>query len=116
MKKVKINEDGFVASPYIKDANIEVEVNDELYASLMTCQIGKNWKLQDGEFIIVDILEDKVIRERRNIECFGVIDNRSPLWFNHLSEDRKQELNVWYEAWLSATETKIIPEKLEWLE
>ncbi len=116
MKKVKINQDGFVASPYIKNANIEMEVNDELYASLMTCQIGRNWKLQEGEFAVVDILEDKVIRERRNIECFGVIDNRSPLWFNHLPKERKQELNAWYEAWLLATETKIIPEKPSWLE
>ena len=93
MKKVRINQDGFVASPYIKDANIEIEVNEELYTSLMTCQIGKNWKHQNGEFIIADILEDKVIRERRNIECFSVIDNRSPLWFNHLSEERRIPLS-----------------------
>lgn len=116
MKKVKINQDGFVASPYIKDANIEIEVNDELYTSLMICQIGKNWKLQDENFIMVDILDDKVIRERRNIECFSVIDNRSPLWYKHLSEERKNELDAWYEAWLVATETKIIPEKPNWLE
>lgn len=116
MKKVKINQDGFVASPYIKDANIEMKVNDELYASLMTCQIGKNWKLQDEDFIMVDILDDMVIRERRNIECFSVIDNRSPLWYKHLSEERMNELDAWYEAWLVATETKIIPEKPYWVE
>lgn len=116
MKKVKINQDGFVASPYIKDANIEIEVNDELYASLMTCQIGKNWKRQNGEFVIIDILDDKVIRKRREIECFSVIDNRSPLWYKHLSEERINELDAWYEAWLVATETKIIPEKPYWLE
>lgn len=116
MKKVKINKDGFVASPYIKDANIEIEVTDELYASIMTCQIGKNWKQEENKFIVVDILDDQVIRERRNIECFSVIDNRSPLWFNHLSEEKKQELNAWYEAWLTATATKIIPIKPEWLE
>lgn len=116
MKKVKINQDGFVASPYVKDANIEIEVEDELYEKLMTCPIGKNWKFQEGEFVVVDVLDNEVIRLRRDVECFNLIDNRSQLWFSHLSEERKQEINAWYEAWLSATETKIIPEKPEWLE
>lgn len=116
MKKVKINELGFLESPYINDANIEMEVEDKLYEKLMTCQIGKNWKVQEGKFVVVDILDDEVIRLRRNVECFNLIDNKSQLWFSHLSEEKKQELNAWYEAWLFATETKIIPENPEWLE
>lgn len=116
MKKVKINELGFLESPYINNANIEMVVEDELYEKLMTCQIGKNWRFQEGKFVIVDILDDEVIRLRRNIECFNLIDNRSQLWFSHLSEEKKQELNDWYEAWLVSTETKIIPEKPKWLE
>lgn len=65
MKKVKINEQGFLESPYISDALIERDVNDELYEKLMTCTIGMNWRLVNDEFIMVDILEDNVIRERR---------------------------------------------------
>ena len=42
MKKVKINKEGFLESIYIYDATIEVEVNDELYETLMCCKIGKN--------------------------------------------------------------------------
>lgn len=45
MKKVKINEQGFVESPYISDASIERDVDDELYVKLMTCNIGMNWRL-----------------------------------------------------------------------
>lgn len=115
MKIVKINNDGFLSSPYIADAETEIEVEDVVYEQLMECKIGKNWRYVDGEFIAVDILDDEVIRLRREIECFSLVDNRSSLWFNHLSPERKDELDAWYEAWLKATETKIIPTKPEWL-
>ena len=115
MKKVKINKDGFLESIYINDATIEIEVDDELYETLMCCKIGKNWKQEDGEFHMVELLDEQVIRERREVECFNLIDNRSPRWWSHLSEERRKELDVWYEAWLVATETQIIPEKPTWL-
>lgn len=115
MKKIRINEQGFVESPYINDASIEKEVDDKLYEKLMTCTIGMNWRLINGDFAMIDILEDKVIRERRQIECFNFVDNRSQLWWNHLSNEQKEELNKWYEAWLNAPETKVIPEKPSWI-
>ena len=115
MKKVKINKDGFLESIYINDATIEIEVDDELYETLMCCKIGKNWKQENGEFHMVELLDEQVIRERREVECFNLIDNRSPLWWSHLSEEMRKELDAWYEAWLVATETKIIPEKPTWL-
>lgn len=115
MKKVKINKEGFLESIYIYDATIEIEVDDELYETLMCCKIGKNWRQINGVFHMVDLLNDQVIRERRDVECFNLIDNRSPLWWSNLSEERKKELDAWYEAWLVATETKIIPEKPTWL-
>ena len=79
MKKVKINKDGFLESIYINDATIEIEVDDELYETLMCCKIGKNWKQEDGEFHMVELLDEQVIRERREVECFNLIDNRSSL-------------------------------------
>lgn len=115
MKKVKINKDGFLESIYINDATIEIEVDDELYETLMCCKIGKNWKQEDGEFHMVELLDEQVIRERREVECFNLIDNRSPFWWSRLSEERRKELDAWYEAWLNVTETKVIPEKPSWL-
>lgn len=55
-------------------------------------------------------------------ECFAII-NRGELWYNRLSESQKQELDVWYQAWLDVTEDTnkdengnyIIPEKPSWL-
>lgn len=115
MKKIRINEQGFVESPYINDASIERDVDDELYVKLMTCTIGMNWRLVNDEFIMVDFLEDNVIRERRKIECFNFVDNHSQLWWNHLSNEQKEELNKWYEAWLNAPETRVIPKKPSWI-
>ena len=116
MKEIKINEDGFLESPYIHDADIAKEVDDGTYEKLMSCRIGMNWRLAGDDFIMVDILDEGTIRERRQIECFNLVDNRSQLWWSHLSDERKRELNEWYEAWLKAPETKLIPEKPQWLE
>lgn len=54
------------------------------------------------------------LREQREIECFSII-NRGQLWYNSLTEEQLAELQVWYKAWLDVTETKVVPEKLEWL-
>lgn len=116
MKKVKINEQGFVESPYINDASIEKEVDDETYEMVMTCRIGMNWRHINGGFKMVDVLDEETIRERRQIECFNFIDNRSQLWWDHLSEEKKKEVNRWYEAWLAAPETKAIPDKPSWID
>lgn len=115
MKKVKINEQGFLESPYISDASIEKEVDEETYEKVMSCRIGMNWRLINDAFTMVDILDEETIRERRQIECFNFVDNRSQLWWEHLSEEQKKELNEWYEAWLAAPETKVIPEKPSWI-
>ena len=53
-------------------------------------------------------------RELREVECFSIV-NRGALWYNTLSEEQIIELNNWYLAWLDVTETKIIPQKPEWL-
>lgn len=54
------------------------------------------------------------LRERRKRECFPII-NRGKLWYARLSAEQEVELLNWYIAWLNVTETKIIPEKLEWV-
>ena len=54
------------------------------------------------------------IRDRRAKECFPVI-NRGKLWYETLTEEQIAELDKWYNEWLNATETLIIPKKPEWL-
>jgi hypothetical protein len=54
------------------------------------------------------------LRSQREKICFPYI-NRGDLWYNRLSDVQIAELNIWYQAWLDVTETKIIPEAPEWL-
>lgn len=54
------------------------------------------------------------IRERRERECFAIV-NRGELWYETLTEEQKAELDAWYQAWLDAPETLVIPEKPEWV-
>lgn len=60
-------------------------------------------------------IENKMLRKQREEECFPYI-NRGVLWYVKLNNEQKAELSVWYESWLDVTETKVIPEKPEWLD
>lgn len=59
-------------------------------------------------------IELNKLREQREYECFSII-NRGELWYARLTNEQRQELNTWYNAWLDVTETKIIPERPKWL-
>lgn len=64
-----------------------------------------------------DELRDRTInrlRSQRESECFPYI-NRGQLWYENLSEEQREELKVWYKAWLDVTETLIVPTKPDWL-
>lgn len=115
MKTVRITEEGYLLSPSFLNANIPVEVDDETYIKITICNRFKNWRLVNNEWILETLLTDDMLRLRRISECFNIIDNRSQLWWNRLTEEQKTELNDWYEKWLNITETKVIPEKPEWL-
>lgn len=54
------------------------------------------------------------LRMLREAECFPII-NRGVLWYNELTADQLDELDVWYKGWLDVTATKVIPEKPSWL-
>jgi hypothetical protein len=58
--------------------------------------------------------ELSILRSMRENVCFPYI-NRGYLWYSKLTDSQKEELDVWYQAWLDVTETKVIPEKPEWL-
>ncbi len=56
-----------------------------------------------------------VIRSRRETECFPIV-NRGKLWYKQLSYEQEIELELWYNAWLNATETLTIPERPNWVD
>jgi hypothetical protein len=55
------------------------------------------------------------IRRKRELVCFPVI-NRGKLWYERLNNIQHGELRAWYQAWLDATETLVIPDDLPWLD
>lgn len=111
---VFINKDGYVSSPYIDDADIELEVTEEQYLKTNSFPFYKNWKYENGDFILVDIISDDILRARRERECFRFTD-RGMLFYDSLSEEKLAELKAWRTAWLNVTETKVIPKRPEWL-
>lgn len=54
------------------------------------------------------------IRNRRSFECFCVVD-RGKLWYDGLTAAQLEELKAWYQAWLDAPQTGVIPDTLGWL-
>lgn len=78
----------------------------------------------DGEIVEKDLTEEiaaleekrrvEDIRRRREEECFSVI-NRGTLWYQRLTDAQKEELESWYDQWLDAPETNVIPEKPVWI-
>lgn len=54
------------------------------------------------------------LRSRREKECFPVI-NRGEMWYSLLTDEQKEELKIWYKAWLDVTETLNPPDLLPWI-
>lgn len=81
------------------------------------CQDRSYFKIENGKFVALkpqEELKADIIRETREKECFPII-NRGSLWYNKLTEQQKAELSTWYEAWLDAPATNVIPNKPSWL-
>lgn len=55
------------------------------------------------------------IRAQRETECFPII-NRGALWYDKLTAEQKAELAVWYQEWLDAPQTGVIPTKPTWID
>ena len=54
MEKIYYNENGWVCNRYpydieITDENRYIEVDDETYSKTLQCEIGKSWRVIDGE-------------------------------------------------------------------
>ena len=80
------------------------------------------YKYDNGQLTLDSIKLDELnnerlmddLRHKREINCFTYV-NRGELWYSRLSEIQKEELSVWYQAWLDVTTTKISPDKPDWL-
>jgi len=117
--KLLVNKDNFIQSPHITDANIEVtcELSESDIAKLDLVRFGYAWQLnsQHNAITEVPVTTKEAIRFNRSANCFKLIDNKSTLWYQKLTNEQKAELDAWYQAWLDATVTKIIPTKPAWL-
>lgn len=82
----------------------------------------KAYKLVDNKLILD---ENKLVESKnsaiiegyrflRKQECFPII-NRGILWYERLTPEQKEELNLWYQNWLDITITKEVPIKPNWL-
>ena len=63
---------------------------------------------EEREMIILNF------RRQREKECFPII-NRGQLWYENLTTQQYNEIQIWYKAWLDVTETLIPPTKPIWL-
>ena len=116
------NDDGYVES-YAIVGNLVggIEVSDPEDIEHFE-EHYESYGFSEGKIHFDDVWEKELnkakktenIRKRRETECFPVI-NRGLLWYETLSVKQKIELTRWYQAWLDATNTGVVPEKLTWL-
>ena len=111
----------------IIEENNYIQIDEEYYNSLMQSNIdytdGK-YKFDKNTKKIIETEEEipKYYINRRKSEIRGMremfvfpIINRGQAWYWTLSEKQTAELKEWYNAWLDATDTGIIPDTPEWL-
>lgn len=71
-----------------------------------------NLKMLNSE---LDLEERKEVIRALRFSCFEIV-NRGGLWYDRLSLAEKDELLLWYQEWLDAPETGVVPEKPQWLD
>lgn len=96
----------------LNELTISSMMNEEAYLELGTDKLT-------GAPIAIKVKRDpnylqNKMRNKRERECFPII-NRGDFWYNTLTEIQKDEIQVWYQAWLDVTETLVVPEAPTWL-
>lgn len=71
------------------------------------------YKAKESAYLADKKKED--IRRKRSREFATYLD-RSPYFFEKLSEEQDAELREWYQAWLDAPATLVIPDRPLWLD
>ena len=101
---------------------IEVELPEEEIEAFET--FYRSYKISEDNTLVLDMKkvesnqQEEILNElryEREIVCFPVI-NRGKLWYDSLTPEELDELEVWYQAWLDAPQTGIVPNTPSWLE
>lgn len=106
-----------IAPKKLLDSMVEI---DEDYDVGFDGKLYSETELQSDDYLARRNAFDNSIalielRNQREEECFSVI-NRGALWYDKLTDEQKEELSSWYEEWLNAPETGIIPSKPTWID
>lgn len=119
--QVKIDENGFVLEMSlggnIGGVDVELPQDTTDYIENFRAYQLIEGKLIKNEGHAIDLIEEKEkkqLRRLREAECFKIV-NRGILWYNTLTEEQRQELDVWYRQWLDVTETLEVPQEPIWL-
>lgn len=120
--KILIDENKYLTC-FCVDAELNggIEVNTPEDIDIFADEF-RAYKYDNGQLTLDSIKLDELnnerlmddLRHKRERNCFTYV-NRGELWYSRLSEIQKEELSVWYQAWLDVTTTKIIPDKPDWL-
>ena len=121
--KILLNENGYVSSyATIGDILDSIEVDENLIDIQDFEENFESYYYENGTLIKSYIREEELVIERkkdelriqRQRECFSII-NRGQLWYNSLTEEQLNELDIWYKEWLNVTDAFIIPTTRSWL-
>lgn len=120
--KVTFDESGHVSGWCMVGDNggTELDVPEDFDSFLDNFEV---FKLADGKLALDEEKlkadhaqqEQKTLRERRESECFSVI-NRGWIWYSCLTLSQWRELRAWYLAWLNVTKTLTVPERPAWVD
>lgn len=122
--QVILNEQGYVSSYALigsfGDTAIKVKEPENIddfennYSSYYLSSSNMLVKNNDKQKEIEEQTELSNLRNQREKECFSYI-NRGYLWYSKLTDEQKEELASWYQAWLDVTDTKVVPNAPMWL-
>lgn len=120
MRWIKKDESGKVVMASNGKFDETFELSEEEYDVGFDGKLYSETELQSDDYLARRNAFDNSIalielRNQREEECFSVI-NRGALWYDRLTEEQKQELSAWYQAWLDAPQTNVVPAKPAWLD
>ena len=96
-----------------------IELNEELDHDMIDGYVWENDKVVFSEKRFEERklqIRKEELRIKREEVCFSVV-NRGDIWYETYvnTEERKQEFQAWYQAWLDVTDTLSEPETPEWI-
>ena len=121
--QVILNEQGYVRSYALVGSFSSNAITVNEPENLADFEVNhRSYYLSDGVLVKSDDRQKEIenereltyLRSQREKACFPYI-NRGYLWYSKLTDEQKEELDVWYQAWLDVTETRQIPDAPEWL-